>query len=83
MKSVRTHPDHLRKGVSTHLMAHLTDYARTQGLTRLSLETHPTPRIRRRPSALRAVRLRSLRPLRRLYGCEDKRVYDAKDLSVM
>lgn len=43
VKSVRTHPDHLRKGVSRALMDHLTAYARSVGLTRLSLETHPTP----------------------------------------
>ena len=43
IKSVRTHPDHLRKGVSRALMAHLTDVARARGIARLSLETHPTP----------------------------------------
>lgn len=43
VKSVRTDHRHLRKGVSTALMAHLTVHARAQGLTRLSLETHPTP----------------------------------------
>lgn len=42
VKSVRTHPEHLRKGVSRQLMNHLTQYARQLGLKRLSLETHPT-----------------------------------------
>ena len=42
IKSVRTHPDHLRQGVSSALMSHLTDFARSQNLSRLSLETHPT-----------------------------------------
>ena len=42
IKSVRTHPDHLRKGVSRALMLRLTEIAKTNGLTRLSLETHPT-----------------------------------------
>lgn len=43
IKSVRTHPDHLRKGVSRALMNHLTDFAKKEGLTKLMLETHPTP----------------------------------------
>lgn len=43
IKSVRTHSDHLRKGVSRALMEHLTRFAGEMGLTRLSLETHPTP----------------------------------------
>ncbi len=42
IKSVRTHPDHLRQGVSSALMSYLTDFARSQNLSRLSLETHPT-----------------------------------------
>ena len=43
IKSVRTHPEHLRKGVSKALMLHLTTFAKQRNLTRLSLETHPTP----------------------------------------
>lgn len=43
IKSVRTHPDFLRRGVSRALMQHLTDFAREQSFQRLSLETHPTP----------------------------------------
>lgn len=42
VKSVRTHPDHLRKGVSRALMEHVTRFAREQGIIQLSLETHPT-----------------------------------------
>ena len=42
IKSVRTHPEHLRKGVSRALMEHVTAYARSLGLKRLLLETHPT-----------------------------------------
>lgn len=42
IKSVRTHPDHLRQGVSSALMSHLTEFARSKNLSRLSLETHPT-----------------------------------------
>lgn len=43
IKSVRTHPDHLRKGVSRALMDHVTQVARARSMKRLSLETHPTP----------------------------------------
>jgi len=43
IKSVRTHSDFLRRGVSTALMKHLTTFARSNGLRQLSLETHPTP----------------------------------------
>ena len=42
IKSVRTHPDHLRKGVSRRLMDHLEAEARTRGYKRLLLETHPS-----------------------------------------
>lgn len=43
IKSVRTHPDHLRKGVSRALMANIEQIARESGLHALCLETHPTP----------------------------------------
>ena len=43
VKSVRTHPHHVRQGVAHALMASITEYARGLGITRLSLETHPTP----------------------------------------
>lgn len=43
IKSVSTHKDHLRKGVSRNLMIHLEGIARKQGLTELLLETHNTP----------------------------------------
>jgi len=43
IKSVRTHPDHLRKGVSRNLMSHLETTARKAGLKTLYLETHNTP----------------------------------------
>ena len=42
IKSVRTHPDHLRKGVSRRLMDHLETEARKRGYNRLVLETHPS-----------------------------------------
>jgi putative acetyltransferase len=39
IKSMRTHPDHLRKGVAGALLRHIIATARTQGMARLSLET--------------------------------------------
>ncbi len=39
LKSMRTHPDHLRQGVATALLEHIIDEARRRGLRRLSLET--------------------------------------------
>lgn len=39
VKSMRTHPDYLRKGVARRLLAHLLAEAVMQGMTRLSLET--------------------------------------------
>lgn len=54
IKSVRTHPDHLRKGVSRRLMDHLEAEGRTRGYKRLLLETHPTEAY----AAARALYLR-------------------------
>ncbi|MFW2831082.1 GNAT family N-acetyltransferase [Sphingomonas sp. ID0503] len=39
IKSMRTHPDHLRKGVGRAILLHIIDQARAEGITRLSLET--------------------------------------------
>jgi putative acetyltransferase len=39
LKSMRTHPDYLRKGVGRRMLAHLMAEAMAEGLTRLSLET--------------------------------------------
>jgi len=39
IKSMRTHPDHLRRGVAAALLRHIIAQARAQGMTRLSLET--------------------------------------------
>ena len=43
LKSMRTHPDHLRRGVAAALLAHIEAEARRRGLTRLSLETGRGP----------------------------------------
>lgn len=39
VKSMRTHPDHLRKGVAALLLDHIITQAKAHGVTRLSLET--------------------------------------------
>lgn len=39
IKSMRTHPDHLRRGVAAALLDHVVAEARRRGLVRLSLET--------------------------------------------
>jgi putative acetyltransferase len=43
IKSMRTHPDHLRRGVAAALLTHIIEVARRRGLTRLSLETGSGP----------------------------------------
>jgi len=39
LKSMRTHPDHLRKGVAAALLEHIIGEALRRGIVRLSLET--------------------------------------------
>ena len=39
LKSMRTHPDFLRRGVGATLLEHVIDQARRRGFNRLSLET--------------------------------------------
>jgi len=43
LKSMRTHPDHLRRGVAAALLDHIIAEARRRGITRLSLETGSGP----------------------------------------
>ena len=43
IKSMRTHPDFLRKGVGRLLLDHIVQQARGRGLRRLSLETGSGP----------------------------------------
>ncbi len=43
VKSMRTHPDHLRRGVAALLLDHIVDEAKARGLTGLSLETGSGP----------------------------------------
>jgi putative acetyltransferase len=39
LKSMRTHPDFLRRGVGARLLEHVIGVARARGMRRLSLET--------------------------------------------
>jgi putative acetyltransferase len=43
IKSMRTHPEHLRKGVAAALLEHIIGVARSRGYARLSLETGSGP----------------------------------------
>lgn len=43
IKSMRTHPDHLRAGVGAAILQRIVQAARAQGLRRLSLETGRGP----------------------------------------
>lgn len=43
VKSMRTHPDHLRKGVAAALLERIIETARARHFTRLSLETGRGP----------------------------------------
>jgi putative acetyltransferase len=43
IKSMRTHPEHLRRGVAGVLLEHIVREARRRALTRLSLETGSGP----------------------------------------
>jgi len=43
VKSMRTHPDHLRKGVGAAILEHIISEASRRGLRRLSLETGSGP----------------------------------------
>ncbi|MYZ47788.1 GNAT family N-acetyltransferase [Propylenella binzhouense] len=43
VKSMRTHPDHLRRGVAAALLEHIIAEARARGMRRLSLETGRGP----------------------------------------
>ncbi|WEK44158.1 MAG: GNAT family N-acetyltransferase [Candidatus Sphingomonas colombiensis] len=43
IKSMRTAPDHLRRGVASAILAHLIALARERGFARVSLETGTAP----------------------------------------
>ena len=43
IKSMRTHPEHLRRGVAAALLEHIIGEARRRGFERLSLETGSGP----------------------------------------
>lgn len=58
LKSMRTHPSHLRQGVASALLEHLVGQARRRGLRRLSLETGSGPAFE---AALALYRTRGFR----------------------
>ncbi len=43
VKSMRTHPEHLRRGVGAEILKHIIGEARRRGMSRLSLETGTVP----------------------------------------
>ena len=43
IKSMRTHPAYLRRGIAAALLEHIVGVARARGMTRLSLETGSGP----------------------------------------
>jgi len=43
IKSMRTHADHLRKGIAAHILEHILKTAKDRGYSRLSLETGHGP----------------------------------------
>lgn len=43
LKSMRTHPDFLRRGIAARLLETIIDHARANGIARLSLETGSGP----------------------------------------
>jgi putative acetyltransferase len=43
VKSMRTHPDHVRRGIGTAILEHIIVEARRRGVRRLSLETGSGP----------------------------------------
>jgi putative acetyltransferase len=43
VKSMRTHPEHLRRGVAARMLEHLLALARARGYRRISLETGTGP----------------------------------------
>jgi putative acetyltransferase len=43
LKSMRTHPDYLRRGVAAALLAHVIGVARSRGMRRICLETGSGP----------------------------------------
>ncbi len=45
IKSMRTHPDHTRKGVGERLLLHIIETAKGRGYRRLSLETGSGPKF--------------------------------------
>lgn len=67
VKSMRTHPAHLRRGVGAAILAHILAEARARGLTRLLLETGSGPAFE---PALALYRARGFTPAPAFGGYE-------------
>jgi putative acetyltransferase len=76
IKSMRTAPEYLRRGVAARMLAHIIDAARQQGFGRLSLETGSMAFFKPCARALRVVRLHALRTLRRLQTGSAESLHD-------
>ena len=66
IKSMRTHPNFIRKGAAASLLDTIIAAAKTRGLRRLSLETRQRSRFRASPRPLPASRFHQRPRLRRL-----------------
>jgi putative acetyltransferase len=53
LKSMRTHPDFLRRGAASAFLEHVIEVARARGMVRLSLETGSGPYFEPAPSLYR------------------------------
>ena len=74
VKSMRTADGHQRKGVARALLSHMLAVARERGYERVSLETGC---VRTGARALRRLRFRAVRAIRRILLGSQQRVHDA------
>ena len=59
LKSMRTAPQHLRRGVAAALLEHIIDEARRRGLRKLSLETGSGPAFATSSLPMRRLKVKS------------------------
>ena len=76
LKSMHTTKAARRGGVGRAMVAHLVATARDRGYGRISLETGDDGGLCARAGAVRRVRLRALRPVRRLQGDPEQHLHD-------
>jgi putative acetyltransferase len=75
IKSMRTAPAHLRRGVASRLVLHILEEARTRSYRRLSLETGSAAVF---APALRAFRIPALRAIRGLHRRSAQLLHDTR-----